>query len=247
MSADHDLAAALALGAGEVLMRLRTSGSATGEMGDAASQRYLLDQLTTHRPLDAVLSEESVDDARRLDAERVWIIDPLDGSREFGDINRSDFAVHIALWTRRGGLVLGAVGLPARGTVVRSDESVSPPVPHDGPLRLAVSRSRPPRSVQDLAIRAGAELIPMGSAGVKAMAVVAGEVDAYVHAGGQYEWDSAAPAAVAAAAGLHTSRVDGSPLRYNQPSPWLPDLVICRPALAEVLLQQLRHIHEETS
>jgi len=203
-------------------------------MGDARSHAWLMGQLALLRPGDAVLSEEGADDPARLTAERVWIVDPLDGTREYGEPGRTDWAVHVALW-ERGELRCGALALPARAVVYSSGQPV--PLPdRSGPLRLAVSRSRPPAFVTELAGHLGATLVPMGSAGVKAMAVASGEVDAYVHAGGQFEWDSAAPVAVARAVGLHTSRIDGSPLRYNQPNPWLPDQLVCRPELAEQVL-----------
>ena len=192
--------------------------------------------LGEHRPDDAVLSEEGADDPVRLASSRVWIVDPLDGTREFSERPRDDWAVHVALW-EEGRLVAGAVTLPAREMVFRMDRPSRLPARPDGPVRLAVSRSRPPTVVVDLAERIGAELVPMGSAGVKAMAVLDGSVDAYVHAGGQYEWDSAAPVAVATGYGLAPTRVDGSPLEYNRPDPWLPDLVIAR---REVLVE-VRH------
>jgi 3'(2'), 5'-bisphosphate nucleotidase len=185
-----------------------------------------------------VLSEEGADDPIRLVSDRVWIVDPLDGTREFAELDRADWAVHVALW-ERGDLVAGAVALPAEGTTLSAADVAAAPARSAGPVRLAVSRSRPPVLVVELARRVGGQLVPMGSAGVKAMSVVRGTADAYVHAGGQYEWDSAAPVAVARAAGLHTSRVDGSPLRYNKPDPHLPDLLICRPELADQLLTAL--------
>jgi 3'(2'), 5'-bisphosphate nucleotidase len=182
----------------------------------------------------------------------VWIIDPLDGTREFaerseeaGSVNgwRTDFAVHVALWQRGRGLVAGAVALPARGQVFATEPAQPlPPLRTDGPLRLAVSRSRPPGLVRSIGELLPVELVGMGSAGVKTMAVVTGEVDAYVHGGGQYEWDSAAPVAVAAAAGLHTSRLDGSPLLYNNSNPWLPDLLVCREEHAPRLLAAVAQI-----
>ncbi len=192
--------------------------------------------IATDHPDDRILSEESADDRRRLEADRVWIIDPLDGTREYTEAGRSDWAVHVALWERGKGLTAGAVALPALGTVLST--GTPPVVPGlDGrPLRVVVSRSRAPAVAMRVAEALGAELVTLGSAGAKTMAVVRGEVDAYVHAGGQYEWDSAAPAVVAQAAGLHTSRLDGSPLEYNQSSPWLPDLVVCRPEIAERVL-----------
>ncbi len=254
---DAALAAALATAAGEILNGLRRRVDAGGfdgdqralkDAGDAAAQACLADLLARARPADAVLSEEAKDDPRRLEANRVWIIDPLDGTREFSERAadgagwRDDFAVHVALWARGRGLIAGAVGLPARGLVRRTD---APPVVAveplrevlDGrrPLRLAVSRTRPPAVAARLGERPDVELVPMGSNGVKVMAVLDGTADAYVHAGGQYEWDSAAPVAVATAAGLVATRIDGSPLVYNQPDPWSPDLAVCHPVLVEHL------------
>ncbi|MGY1844788.1 3'(2'),5'-bisphosphate nucleotidase CysQ [Modestobacter sp. SYSU DS0875] len=239
---DHDLAADLATRAGQLLLQVRgrdlPDAAARKAAGDAESHAFLMAQLAELCPGDAVLSEEGADDAARLAADRVWIVDPLDGTREFAEPDRSDWAVHVALWAH-GELVAGAVALPAEGVTFDTRRPSTLPARPDGPVRLAVSRSRPPVMVAELATRLRADLVPMGSAGVKAMAVVRGQADAYVHAGGQYEWDSAAPVAVARAAGLHTSRLDGSPLQYNQPSPWLPDLVICRPELAGDLLAEL--------
>lgn len=241
----HDAAVQLADLAGARLLQVRArlqqdgiSGKEAKDLGDAASQEVLAAALADRFPDDAVLSEEATDDARRLRAERVWIVDPLDGTREFSELERDDWAVHVALW-ERGELVAGAVALPARGVTYSTADPVRDLGVRQEPLRLAVSRSRPPAFVTTLAERLGAVLVPMGSAGVKAMSVVTGESDAYVHAGGQYEWDSAAPVAVARAAGLHTSRLDGSALIYNNDNPWLPDLVICRNDVAGSLLPAL--------
>ncbi len=248
MIADSDLAAALAEGAGDVLLGLRAGVQVvSGAEGDRAANEYLLAALAAVRPADSVLSEEARDNPARLNAERVWIIDPLDGTREYAERTddgwRTDFAVHVALWQRGSGLVAGAVALPARGQVFTTAPAPGlQPLRLDRPLRLAVSRSRPPELVARIGELLPVELVPMGSAGVKAMAVVTGEVDAYLHGGGQYEWDSAAPVAVAAAAGLHTSRLDGSPLRYNNPDPWLPDLLVCRTELAPRLLAAVAEI-----
>jgi 3'(2'), 5'-bisphosphate nucleotidase len=184
-----------------------------------------------------VLSEEGADDLARLNADRVWIVDPLDGTREYGEAGRSDWAVHVAL-TENGVLTTGAVAMPALGvTYASSDDRTDRGA--TTPVRVVVSRTRRPEPVMRMADSMGAELIEMGSAGAKAMAVVSGEADIYAHAGGQYEWDSAAPVAVARAAGLHVSRIDGSELRYNQENPWLPDLLICRPELAPKALEEL--------
>lgn len=240
MHDDHALAAALAEAAGRRLLEVRDGAegvpaAALRDAGDAAAQDELARLLAEHRSGDAVLSEEAADDLARLDADRVWIVDPLDGTREFSEPPRTDWAVHVALW-QRGALAAGAVALPAAGVVYRTDRPATVPAAATGALRLAVSRTRPPAFVQEVAALLGAELVPMGSAGVKATAVLRDEADAYLHAGGQYEWDSAAPVAVAAAAGLHTSRVDGSPLVYNRSDPSLPDLLVCRPEHARALL-----------
>ena len=205
-------------------------------------------ELDRLRPGDAVLSEEGKDDPARLSARRVWIVDPLDGTREFGEADRTDWAVHVALW-QDGDLVAGAVALPAQGRVLSTVPGgvpvVSPPAAGQ-PLRILVSRSRPPEFVQRLAGSVGGVLMPLGSAGAKAAAVIAGDADVYVHSGGQYEWDSAAPVAVARAAGLHASRVDGSALRYNEPSPYVPDLLLCHPAEAASLLAAIAASNADT-
>ncbi|MGX7823996.1 3'(2'),5'-bisphosphate nucleotidase CysQ [Actinokineospora sp. 24-640] len=231
---DLGVAADAARQAGALLSGLRGAGGEDlGGRGDAQANGVILALLADRRPGDAVLSEESADDPARLDADRVWIVDPLDGTREYA-LGSPEWAVHVALWERGEGITAAAVALPALDAVHTSGDRVS--TPREGPLRIVVSASRAPEGVQALAERVGAELVPMGSAGRKAMAVLRGEADAYLHAGGQWEWDSAAPVGVAVAAGLHASRVDGTPLRYNQPHPYLPDLLICRPDLAERLL-----------
>jgi 3'(2'), 5'-bisphosphate nucleotidase len=244
---DAALASALAAEAGELLLGLREDGDRTQEelraQGDAGSQELLSRRLREERPDDAVLSEEAKDSPARLSARRVWIIDPLDGTREYGE-GRADWAVHVALW-ENGELAAGAVAIPAEGLVLDTANPLARPAAADR-LRLAVSRTRPPEFVTALAEVLDAELVPMGSAGVKATAVLRGQVDAYVHAGGQYEWDSAAPVAVARAAGLHTSRVDGSPLRYNRPDPLLPDLVVALPEVAERVLVAVSAVQQRT-
>jgi 3'(2'), 5'-bisphosphate nucleotidase len=242
MSTDHELAASIAQRAGELLIDVRAAAEAEGvdekttkSRGDLLSNDFILAELARERPDDAVLSEESKDDPVRLTAARVWIVDPLDGTREFAEFGRTDWAVHVAL-VSGGTPIAAAVALPARGVVF---STVSPPAltpPHDGAPRLVVSRTRPPKVTAYLAQVLDAELVPMGSAGAKTMAVVRGEADVYAHGGGQYEWDSAAPVGVAAAVGLHVSRLDGSPLVYNQADPFLPDLLVCRPEMAAVVL-----------
>jgi 3'(2'), 5'-bisphosphate nucleotidase len=217
-----------------------------GDAGDRAANTLILDRLREHRPGDAVLSEEAADDLSRLHADRVWIVDPVDGTREFSTPGRTDWAVHIALWQRTrdraGEITDAAVGLPAVGEVYRTDTVVAPPPRRPGPIRIATSRNRPPTVLWWLRDVLDVELIGIGSAGAKAMAVVRGDVDAYVHAGGQYEWDSAAPAGVLVAAGLHASRLDGSPLVYNRPDPYLPDFVMCRSELADTLLEAISSV-----
>jgi 3'(2'), 5'-bisphosphate nucleotidase len=203
--------------------------------GDRRSHELIMAALAAARPDDPVLSEEGKLDAARLDSSRVWIVDPLDGTREFGEPGRTDWAVHVAL-TVDGEPVAGAVALPACGLTLATEPVPPAPAPRAGRPRMVVSRTRAPELCFEVAKRIDAEVVPMGSAGAKTMAVVRGEVDVYLHAGGQYEWDSAAPVAVAAACGLHTSRLDGSPLRYNNPDPWLPDLLVCRPDLADAVL-----------
>ena len=257
-SDDHLLAAELAEEAGKRLLDLRADGGSPDELrkaGDWLSHEFLAAELAARRPGDAVLSEEGRDNPARLSASRVWIVDPLDGTREFGEAGRTDWAVHVALW-ERGALTAGAVALPAQGQVL---STASPPVvpaaASGGPgptgptltgqtltgqtLRVVVSRTRPPAFLERLGEFADLTLIPLGSAGAKAAAVIQGEADAYVHAGGQYEWDSAAPVAVAVAAGLHASRIDGSALEYNRPDPVLPDILICPTVLAKPLLDAI--------
>ena len=239
---DHRLAGVLAAEAGRALVRLRdklaadgVTGRMLGHEGDATAHHLLVHRLAEERPDDAVLSEEGAADPARLAHERVWIVDPLDGTREFGEVPRTDWAVHVALVVG-GEPVAGAVALPARDLTLATDPAPPPPAPSTGPVRLLVSRSRPPAVSALIAQALDAVLVPLGSAGAKAMAVVLGDADVYAHSGGQYEWDSAAPVAVARAAGLHASRLDGSPLAYNRADPYLPDLLICRPELAEAAL-----------
>jgi len=269
---DADLARRLATEAGELLLGVRAElgfddPQALRDEGDRRAHEFLMRQLALWRPDDAVLSEEAqgardADEAAdRLGAQRVWIVDPLDGTSEFAEEGRSDWAVHVALWTtaeaaaplrrrRRtsamvkkagtGRLAAGAIALPAQQTVLATDRAPQPPleqVARGTMIRIAVSRTRPPAFVARIAAELGAQPAPMGSAGAKIAAVISGEVDAYLHAGGQYEWDSAAPVAVALAQGLHASRLDGSPLVYNQADPRLPDLLVCRPRLARPLLE----------
>jgi 3'(2'), 5'-bisphosphate nucleotidase len=240
---DHVIAARLAAEAGDMLVDLRArlagdgvGGRALGAEGDRAAQQLLMRRLAELRPHDAVLSEEGADDPARLDAERVWIVDPLDGTREFGEVPRTDWAVHVALVVG-GDPGAGGVALPARGMTLSTVTPPPPPGPPSGPVRVVVSRSRPPVEATLIAEALGGELVTLGSAGAKAMAVVLGEAEVYAHNGGQHEWDSAAPVAVARAVGLHASRLDGTPLRYNRPDPYLPDLLICRRELAERVIE----------
>lgn len=245
---DATFAHHLAEAAGRALRDFRAEALADGlegkqlkDQGDARSQQLISSVLQFARPDDAVLSEEAADSEDRLSADRVWIIDPLDGTREYSE-DRHDWAVHVALWSG-GGLVAGAVALPGLDTVLSTGVEAAGAAAHNGRRpKIAVSRSRAPQLVTDVAEAIDAELVPMGSAGYKAAAVIRGEVDAYIHAGGQYEWDSAAPVAVAQARRLHTSRIDGSSLRYNQADPYLPDLLVCRADLADQLLNTISKV-----
>lgn len=227
---DGELAARLAETAGRIALVLRQSGTlsgrALGDAGDATLNAWLVGALTSLRPEDGLLSEERIDDIARLSRSRVWIVDPLDGTREYGE-GRDDWAVHVAL-AIDGHAAVGAVALPAQGLVLRSDQP-PPPVTRPARPRLLISRSRPPAECDKIARALDAEMIPMGSAGAKAMAVVLGQGDIYFHTGGQHQWDNAAPVAVALAAGMVATRVDGSPCRYNGADTSLPDLLICPP------------------
>ena len=236
---DHEVAARLATEAGQLLLAVReeladATAAERKAAGDKRSHDYLMEALARERPDDAVLSEEGVDDPVRLSAQRVWIVDPLDGTREFSELGREDWAVHVALW-QSGALVAGAVALPAQGVTLATPDPAPPPA-HSGEPRIVVSRTRPPAVALQVRDQLNGTLVEMGSAGAKVAAVIQGLADIYVHAGGQYEWDSAAPVAVARAAGLHTSRIDGSPLEYNRADPLLPDLVVCRPEYADAVL-----------
>jgi 3'(2'), 5'-bisphosphate nucleotidase len=242
---DADLAAHLAEVAGRILVEVRNSrlfsAKALGKAGDQTANQFLCHALRESRAEDGLLSEEEKDDAKRLSESRVWIIDPVDGTREYGE-ERSDWAVHVGL-AIDGQPVIGAVALPGLdgGTVLRSDQPRPLPATPEK-LRMVVSRTRPAAEAVLVAERLGAELVPMGSAGAKAMAVILGQADIYLHSGGQYEWDSMAPVAVALAHGLHCSRIDGSPLLYNQSDVYLPDLLICRKDHAEQVLALIAQV-----
>ncbi len=240
---DVRLAERLAAEAGALLLALQRSGELTGKelgkQGDAQANAFLMMALREQRPDDAILSEEEADSAARLAASRVWIIDPLDGTREYGEC-RTDWAVHVAL-AIDGVSTVGAVALPGLNLTLTSEAPQSLP-PSNTPLKMLVSRTRPAAEAVSVAKSLGAELLPMGSAGAKAMAVVRGEADIYLHSGGQYEWDNCAPVAVAQAAGFHCSRIDGSPLIYNCVNPYLPDLLICRKEMATEILALVREL-----
>jgi 3'(2'), 5'-bisphosphate nucleotidase len=240
---DAELAAHLAACAGRILIEVRASGlfegKALGKAGDQVANQFLVHALQTARPDDGLLSEECKDTEERLGKSRVWIVDPVDGTREYGE-ERADWAVHVGL-AIDGVAEVGAVALPGldHGIVLRSDRR-TPIASHAGPPRMLVSRTRPAAEALAVADALGAELVPLGSAGAKAMAVVRGEAEIYLHSGGQYEWDSCAPVAVARAQGFHASRIDGNPLVYNQRDTYMPDLLICRPEWTEPVLEALR-------
>lgn len=242
---DAQLAAHLAQVAGRLLLEVRASamfdGKALGTAGDKTANEFLCHALRAQRPDDGLLSEEEKDNPLRLAKQRVWIVDPVDGTREYGE-ERSDWAVHVALAVD-GVATLGAVALPGlgEGVVLRSDAPQPLPPAAETP-RMVVSRTRPAAEAVAVAERIGAELVLMGSAGAKAMAVVRGEAEIYLHSGGQYEWDSCAPVAVALAHGLHATRMDGSPLVYNQADTYMPDLLICRPEWADRVLKEVRRL-----
>jgi 3'(2'), 5'-bisphosphate nucleotidase len=240
---DAELAAHLAQVAGKLLLQVRAANvfadKALGKAGDATANQFLIHALRETRPQDGLLSEEMKDDGARLKQSRVWIVDPVDGTREYGE-GRTDWAVHVCL-AIDGVATIGAVALPGAGVVMRSDRPA--PMPRAGsPLRMVVSRTRPAKEAVEVAQKLGAELVAMGSSGAKAMAILRGEADIYLHSGGQYEWDSAAPVAVAQAYGLHCSRIDGSPLRYNNENVYMPDLLIARKDHAQSVLKLLREM-----
>lgn len=240
-AADSDAALArhIAEAAGALLLKVRESGlftgKALGKAGDRVANAFIMEALAASRPEDAVLSEEEAADPVRLTRSRVWIVDPLDGTREYGE-GRTDWAVHVGL-SIDGEAAVGAVALPGMPATFCTDDVTGPAAPADAPLRMLVSRTRPAAEAVGVAERLGAVLVPMGSAGAKAMAVVRNEADIYLHSGGQYEWDSCAPVAVARAAGLHVSRIDGRPLVYNAADVYLPDLLICRTEHAAQVLR----------
>ncbi|MEJ2411075.1 MAG: 3'(2'),5'-bisphosphate nucleotidase CysQ [Novosphingobium sp.] len=238
---DGDLAAHLADQAGKILLQVRASGmfkgKSLGKAGDQTANQFLVHALRQQRPEDGLLSEEEKDSAERLAKERVWIVDPVDGTREYGE-ERTDWAVHVGMAVN-GVPALGAVALPGLDTVLRSDQPGEIPAAPEK-LRMVVSRTRPAKEATGVCEAIGGELVPMGSAGAKAMAILRGEADIYLHSGGQYEWDSMAPAAVALGWGLHASRIDGSPLIYNQQDVYMPDLLICRKEHADMVLEMVK-------
>jgi len=231
--------------AGQLLLTLRSAGLCEGKdlgkMGDRVANAFIMETLRHHRPHDGILSEEEKNERTHLGKKRVWIVDPLDGTREYGEAGRTDWAVHIAL-AIDGRAEVGAVALPALPETFSTDKPSAIVPPGNGPLRMLVSRTRPATEAVEVAKLLKAELVPMGSAGAKAMAVVRNEADIYLHSGGQYEWDSCAPVAVAQACGFHVSRIDGSPLVYNREDPYLPDLLICRKEHAATVLDLIKEI-----
>ncbi|MEY2754154.1 MAG: hypothetical protein RJB65_512 [Actinomycetota bacterium] len=242
---DHQIASRLAVEAGRLLMAVRhelgSAGAPTWQVmdtGDMASHQYLVRAISELFPDDAILSEEGVEDPRRFSADRVWIVDPLDGTREFGEPGRHDWAVHVALW-EKGHLTAGAVSLPALDMVFATDPAHTLTPPRQGRPRIVTSRTRNPPAAVMVARALDCEVVMLGSAGAKAMAVLLGEADMYVHDGGMYQWDSAAPAIVAEAAGLHVCRIDGSPIVYNERDPWLPDFIVCRKEFAQPIMDAL--------
>ena len=245
MTTDAELAAHLAEVAGRLLLEVRSAGvfsaKALGKAGDQTANQFLCHAIREARPDDGLLSEEEKDNFERLAHSRVWIVDPVDGTREYGE-GRTDWAVHVAL-AIDGVATIGAVALPGLGVVLRTDRPQPLPSPPAIP-RLVVSRTRPAKEAVAVAEALGGELVAMGSAGAKAMAIVRGEAEIYLHTGGQYEWDSCAPAAVAMACGLHVSRVDGTPLVYNQSDTYMPDLLICRPEWAAQVLEMVRQMQD---
>ena len=244
MPDDHRVAAELAVEAGRRLRELRSrpgDAATLGREGDRIANEYLVGELRTRYPADSILSEESPDDERRLHASRVWMIDTLDGTREYSERDRTDWAVHVALW-RAGSIEAAAVALPARAMVLQTGDPPVAVAKRPARPRMVVSRTRPAPFTAAVAEAVDAEVLPMGSAGAKTAAVLTGDAEIYLHGGGQYEWDSAAPAGVARASGLHVSRIDGSALVYNQRHPWIADLLICVPEHADALLSALaRH------
>ncbi len=233
---DSRLTNQIAEGCGNILKGVRTSGLlrglALGDAGDTLAQEWISRVLAQHRPDDGFLSEEDTDDLSRLDKKRVWIVDPLDGTKEFST-GRQDWAIHIAL-VIDGKPAHAAVGMPDLGVTFKSSEARAV----TGPLarRFVVSRNRPPQVASYIAEQMGYTTRGIGSAGAKAMQVLLGDFDGYIHAGGQYEWDQAAPVGVALAAGLWCSRLDGSEITFNQEDTYIPDLLICRPEIKDEVL-----------
>jgi 3'(2'), 5'-bisphosphate nucleotidase len=250
MESDVELASRLASEAGELLIELRSGFSGDqkelAKQGDQRAHVHIVSELRRLRSSDAVISEEDTEGSRPWPRpDRQWLVDPLDGTREYSE-NRSDFAVHVALVL--GGVAkIAAVALPGEGIVLTTADDFGEPEPTKEPIRMLVSRTRPPAEATALAELLSAELVPMGSAGAKTVAIVRGLGDVYVHSGGQYEWDSAAPVGVAVAAGMYASRIDGSPIRYGERDPWLPDLVVCRPDLTDRIFEGLETIRSASS
>lgn len=242
---DADLATVLAQHTGVLLVQHREQLIERGNVsvwqlkdsGDMLAHHFLLDAFRALRPADSVLSEEGHDDRTRVHANRVWIVDPLDGTNEYGE-GRADWAVHIALWEDNA-LTAGAVSLPSIDTVFSTDPAPVVPPKEGHKPRLVTSRNRAPYAAILVAENMDCDAFRLGSAGAKAMSIIMGEADIYVHDGGMHQWDTAAPAAVALAAGLHASRLDGSPLEYNDADTWLPDFFMCRPEYTDEILHSI--------
>ena len=273
---DAELARDVAQAAGQRLIALRRDFGpvdaadrdqirALRDAADRASHEFILSRLNAERPDDAVLSEEGHDGLERDTAHRVWIVDPLDGTSEFGQ-GRADFAVHVALWQRDDSagpgtarLVAGCIDLPAQRVTyssadsgafasARADTDSDLTVHRPGaPVRVVVSRTRPPALAIDperLAaalevanIEIGAvDVLRVGSVGAKVAELLGGRADLYLHDSGFYEWDVAAPLIVAEHYGLRACHLNGTTITFNHRPPWVKDLVVGKPELVAAVV-----------